>query len=331
MDEKFKAVVVREEGGTFTRAVEDRHVADLPDGDLLVRVHYSALNYKDALSATGNRGVTRQFPHTPGIDAVGEVVSSGSTDYESGDQVTVTDYDLGMNTAGGWGGLIRVPTEWAVPLPSGLSSKESMALGTAGLTAALSVREITQSGVTVDQGEVLVTGATGGVGSLAVAILAKAGFEVVAATGKAEAHAFLIDAGASRVIGRDEIDPDPGRPMHMGQWAAVVDTVGGEVLAGALKSVLPRGVVTCCGLVASAKLETTVYPFIVRGVRLIGIDCAECPIAIRREIWELLAGSWKIEGIAEKAREIGLEELDGEIERMLGGGSVGRVVVKVGK
>ena len=328
MDERFKAVVVREEGGTFTRAVEERHVADLPDGDLLVRVHYSALNYKDALSATGNRGVTRQFPHTPGIDAVGEVVSSDSTDYEPGDQVTVTDYDLGMSTAGGWGGLIRVPAAWAVRLPSGLSPKESMALGTAGLTAALSVREVTQSGVTPDQGEVLVTGATGGVGSLAVALLAKAGFKVVAATGKAEAHAFLIDAGASSVIGRDEIDPDARRPMHKGRWAAVVDAVGGEILTGALKSVLPRGVVTCCGLVASAKLETTVYPFILRGVRLIGIDCAECPIETRRELWELLAGLWKIEGIGDQAREVGLDELDTEIERMLCGGSLGRVVVR---
>ena len=325
----FEAVVVREKDGVFVRHFEGRQLADLPEGDVLVRVAFSSLNYKDALSATGNRGVTKKFPHTPGIDAAGEVVESKVADFIPGDRVTVTDYDLGMNTPGGWGELIRVPAAWVVPLPPSISLKESMAIGTAGLTAALSVLEIRQSDVTPDQGEVLVTGATGGVGSLAVAILAKAGYTVVAATGKAEEHGFLKRLGANRVIGREEVDPDPRRPMLAGRWAAVVDTVGGSVLAGALKSVKPLGVVTCCGLVASAELNTTIYPFILRGVRLIGVDCAECPIEMRRELWEMLSSPWKVDVIEEMYAEIGVEELDEYIARMLDGGSRGRVVVNL--
>jgi acrylyl-CoA reductase (NADPH) len=327
MGESFRAVVVRKEDGAFTRAVEDRQRADLPDGEVLVRVAYSSLNYKDALSATGNRGVTRRFPHTPGIDAAGEVVESEVADFKPGDQVTVTDYDLGMDTPGGWGELIRVPASWVVPLPEAISLKETMAIGTAGLTAALSVLEITKSGVTPDKGEVLVTGATGGVGSFAVAILAKAGFTVVAATGKPGEHDFLSSLGAAEMIGREDVDPGLGRPMLAGRWAAVVDTVGGSVLAGALKSMKLRGVATCCGLVASAELRTSIYPFILRGVRLIGVDCAECPIEIRRELWGLLAGPWKVDVIRELYTEIGLEELDEYVDRMLAGGSRGRVVV----
>ena len=329
MSEKFRAIVVREESGVFTRGIEERTVEDLPDGDVLIRVRYSSLNYKDALSATGNRGVTRRFPHTPGIDAAGEVVESSVAEFQPGDRVTVTDYDLGMNTSGGWAEMIRVPASWVVPLPEGLTLKESMAIGTAGLTAALSVLEITKSGVTPDQGEVLVTGATGGVGSFSVAILAQNGYTTVAATGKVDEHAFLKALGAAEVIGRDEVDPDSRKPLLAGRWGAVVDTVGGPILAGALKSVKPRGVVTCCGLVAAPELETTVFPFILRGIRLIGVDCAECPIEIRRDLWMMLGSEWKIDRLETLYTEIGLEELDGRIDRMLEGGSRGRVVVNI--
>ncbi len=313
MSENFRAIVVREESGTFTRGIEERSTDDLPEGEVLIRVHYSSLNYKDALSATGNRGVTKRYPHTPGIDAAGKVVASSVTAFSPGDCVTVTDYDLGMNTPGGWAEMIRVPAEWVVRLPDGLSLKESMAIGTAGLTAAQAVLEIMNAGVTSDQGEVLVTGATGGVGSFAVAILAQAGYTVVAATGKAEEHAYLKALGAGEVIGRDEIDPSPSRPMLAARWAAVVDTVGGSILSGALKAVMSRGVVTCCGMVASPELVTTVYPFILRGVRLIGVDCAECPIEMRQELWTMLAGEWKIDRLVAMYREGGIEELDGEI------------------
>ena len=225
--------------------------------------------------------------------------------------------------------MIRVPAAWVVPIPESLTAVESMAIGTAGLTAALSVLEVTNAGVTPDRGDVLVTGATGGVGSLAVAILAQAGFDVVAATGKPEANTFLMDLGAKEVIGRENIDPDPSRPMLTGRWAAVVDAVGGPILAGALKSVMPRGVVTCCGLAASPELHTTVYPFILRGIRLIGVDCAECPIEIRHDLWSMMAGGWKIDHLERLYREVDLEGLDAEVDRMLSGQSRGRVVVRV--
>ncbi len=327
MSGRFQAMIVREDGGSYTRSVEEREIADLPDGDVIIRVHYSSLNYKDALSATGHRGVTKQYPHTPGVDAAGEVVSSRLPDLKPGDPVTVTDYDLGMNTPGGWGEAISVPAGWVVPLPDGLTMRESMAIGTAGLTSALSVLEITRSGITPDRGDILVTGATGGVGSFAVAILAQAGFGVVAATGKPVARPYLMDLGASEVIDRQNIDPHPDRPMNKGRYAGVVDTVGGDILAGAMKSVLPGGAVTCCGLVASPDLKTTVYPFILRGIRLIGVDCAECPVETRRILWEKLAGEWKIDMGEEMVREVALTGLENEIEGMLAGKSKGRVVV----
>ena len=328
VSDRFRSLVVRESGEGFVRAIEERSTGDLPGGDVLVRVRYSSLNYKDALSATGNRGVTRRYPHTPGIDAAGEVVESSAPEFQPGDVVTVTDYDLGMNTPGGWGEMIRVPADWVVPLPEGLTPETSMAVGTAGLTAALSVLEVTNAGITLDQGDVLVTGATGGVGSFAVAILAQAGFGVIAATGKPNANSFLMDLGATEVIGREDVDGDPARPMLRGRWAAVVDTVGGPILAAALKSVQPSGVVTCCGLVADPELHTTVYPFILRGIRLIGVDCAECPIAIRHDLWTMLAGGWRVDGLAGMYRTVALEDVDAEVGRMLEGKSRGRVVVK---
>jgi len=321
--------VVRETGGGFSQAIEELDSDDLPEGEVVVRVLYSSLNYKDALSASGNRGVTKQYPHTPGIDAAGEVVSSTVADFQPGDLVTVTDYDLGMNTPGGWGERIRVPADWVVPVPEGLGAEESMAIGTAGLTAAMSVLEVTNASITPDRGPVLVTGATGGVGSFAVSILAHAGYDVVAATGKPDARPFLLGLGATDVLSRDEIDPDPSRPLVKGRWAAVVDTVGGPILAAAVKSVMARGVVTCCGNVAAPELHTTVYPFILRGLRLIGVDCGNCPIESRHDLWTMLAGGWKIDGLSELYRVVRLESVEEEVEAMLQGKSRGRVVVAV--
>ena len=329
MGDTYRAIVVRETGGGFSQAIEELDSDDLPEGEVVVRVLYSSLNYKDALSASGNRGVTKQYPHTPGIDAAGEVVSSTVADFQPGDLVTVTDYDLGMNTPGGWGERIRVPADWIVPVPEGLGAEESMAIGTAGLTAAMSVLEVTNASITPDRGPVLVTGATGGVGSFAVSILAHAGYDVVAATGKPDARPFLLGLGATDVLSRDEIDPDPSRPLVKGRWAAVVDTVGGPILAAAVKSVMARGVVTCCGNVAAPELHTTVYPFILRGLRLIGVDCGNCPIESRHDLWTMLAGGWKIDGLSELYRVVRLESVEEEVEAMLQGKSRGRVVVAV--
>ncbi len=332
MSEKtFRALVVREvEKNRFSRSIEERTTDDLPAGDVLIRVRYSSLNYKDALSASGNRGVTRAYPHTPGIDAAGEVVQSASPDFQPGESVLVTGYDLGMNTAGGFGQYIRVPAGWVVRLPAGLSLRESMIYGTAGFTASLSVAELEKGGLTPGAGEVLVTGATGGVGSLAVAILAHIGFSVVALSGKPDAADYLKKLGAAAVLPREEGRDDSSRPLLKGRWAGVVDTVGGAYLATALKTTRQRAVVTCCGLVASPTLETTVFPFILRGVRLIGIDSASCPSPRRLEIWQKIAGPWKLDNLDLMAAEISLEDLDGQIEEMLRGNARGRKIVRVG-
>jgi putative YhdH/YhfP family quinone oxidoreductase len=313
--------------GQFVRRIEDRSLADLSQGDVLIRVHYSSLNYKDALSASGHRGVTRTYPHTPGIDAAGVVEESSDDQFQPGDRVLVTGYDLGMNTSGGFGQYVRVPAEWVVEVPGDLSLRESMIYGTAGVTAGLSVLKLQAHGVSPDQGEILVTGATGGVGSLAVGILASDGYPVVAATGKLEAAQFLLDLGAREVIHRDEVRDASGRPLLRGRWAGAVDTVGGEYLATALKSTRIDGAVTCCGLVASPELPITVYPFILRGVSLLGIDSQNCPMAMRLRLWQKLAGEWKLANLNDLASECSLDGLEVEIERILQGKQRGRVVV----
>ena len=324
---RFEALVVREREGGYVQEVEERVVDDLPEGEVLIRVQYSSLNYKDALSATGHKGVTRNYPHTPGIDAAGVVEESSSELFGSGDMVLVTGYDLGMGTAGGYGQYIRVPAAWVVPLPVGLSALESMIYGTAGFTAALSVLKLQEGGVGPGQGEVLVTGATGGVGSTAVSILARAGYRVVAATGKMEEAEFLVGLGAGEVVAREEIADADGRPMLKERWAGVVDSVGGDMLATAIKATRADGVVTCCGLVAAAELATTVYPFILRGISLVGINSVDCAMDLRRQVWQRLAGEWKADNLDSLSRLCRLAELAAEIERILQGKQRGRVVV----
>jgi putative YhdH/YhfP family quinone oxidoreductase len=318
MSQEFKALQVQQvEKKVFTRRIVTRGVDQLPPGELLVRVRYSSLNFKDALSATGNPGVTRNFPHTPGIDAAGEVISCADGRFQPGDRVIVTSYDLGMETDGGFGQMIRVPSDWAVPLSDGLSLKQSMMLGTGGLTAALSVQELMAGGVTPEQGPILVTGATGGVGSLAVAILARAGFRVTAATGKLSETEHLKGLGASEVIERGAVLEGSERPLMKTLWAGAIDCVGGDTLAAALKSTKYGGVVTCCGLVGSPQLSVSVFPFILRGVRLIGIDSAECPMAKRAAVWRKLAAEWKPERLEKMVDEIGLDGLEEKIDAML--------------
>jgi acrylyl-CoA reductase (NADPH) len=324
----FEALVVHEtEDGQFVRRIEERTVDDLPAGDLLVRVHYSSLNFKDALSATGHRGVTRRYPHTPGIDAAGVVVESAEEAFRPGDEVVVTSYDLGMNTSGGWGQYVRVPAGWAVPLPEGLSQREAMIYGTAGFTAGLAALKLEAHGLRPEGGQVLVTGASGGVGSLAVGILARAGYRVAAATGKPEQEDYLRRLGATEVLSRDEVRDESGRPLLSGRWAGAVDVVGGEYLASVLKAVEYGGAVASCGLAGSAELPATVYPFILRAVSLLGIDSQNCPMGLRRRVWDRLAGPWKLRNLERVATERGLGELEPEIERILQGQQTGRVVV----
>ncbi len=327
---EFRALQVEQpEKKVFTRKIITRSSDDLPEGELLVKVHYSSLNFKDALSATGNPGVTRNFPHTPGIDAAGEVVSCSDGSFAPGDRVIVTSYDLGMNTDGGFGQLIRVPSKWALKLPDGLSLRESMMFGTAGLTAALSVQALVDGGVVPENGPVLVTGATGGVGSLAVAILAKAGFAVTAVTGKLDETPYLEGLGAKQVISRETLLTGNERPMLKTTWAGVVDCVGGDMLAAAIKSTQYDGVVTCCGLVASPELNINVFPFILRGVRLIGIDSAECPMDRRLKVWQAMATDWKLDDLEGMVEEVTLDDLEEKIQLILKGGLKRRVLVNL--
>jgi len=325
---QFTAMLVEKTGEKqYSRNIVTRSIDDLPAGDLLVRVHYSSLNYKDALSATGRPGVTRNYPHTPGIDAAGEVVQCDSDVFAVGDQVLITGFDLGMDTDGGYGQYIRIPSSWAVKLPPGLSLRESMILGTAGFTAALSVWKLAGAGVKPGDGDILVTGATGGVGSVAVEILARAGYQVVAATGKAEEKDYLLSLGAAGVIGRDEVLAGADRPMMKERWAGVVDVAGGETLVAAIKSTRYGGAVTCCGLVASPELHMNVFPFILRGVSLLGIDSVQCPMEPRLQVWAKLAGEWKPAHLESMVSEVTLETLEEKIQSILKGQVKGRVLV----
>ena len=326
----FRALVVsKTDEKTFTREITERSISDLPEGEVLIRVHFSSLNYKDGLSCIGNPGVTRNYPHTPGIDASGKVTESSDSRFKEGDSVIVTGYDLGMNTSGGFGEYIRVPADWVVPLPEGMTFKEASIYGVAGFTAALSVDALQKYGVNPEQGEVVVTGSTGGVGSVSVALLSLLGYTVVASTGKKEESEFLQRLGASEIISREEVNDESKKPLLRERWAGAVDTVGGTTLAALLKAAKRGGAVAATGLVASSELSTTVFPFILRGVSLLGIDSGFTPTKLRREIWNKLAGIWKIPQLEQLTIDCTLEELDPEIDKILAGGQRGRVVVNL--
>jgi alcohol dehydrogenase len=329
MNELFRALVVSETSpGVFNKEITTRSMRDLPQNEVLIRVYFSSLNYKDALSASGNKGVTRYYPHTPGIDASGSVVGCSTGKFKPGDKVIVTGYDLGMNTPGGFGEYISVPSDWVVPLPDQMSPEESMMFGTAGFTAALSLYHLLRCSQSPADGPILVTGATGSVGSLAVALFAQAGFEVIASTGKLSQYEYLYSLGAKTVIPREETDDKSSRALIKAKWAGAVDTVGGNTLATVLKACKMHGVVACCGNVQSPQLITTVYPFILNGVTLVGINSADTPMQLRSSIWKHLATVWKTEKLREICRIIALDELPDQIDKMLSGKISGRIVVK---
>ena len=326
--EIFRALVVSKiNEQNFIREVKNRSLDDLPDGEVLLRVHYSSLNYKDGLSSIGSRGITNNYPHTPGIDASGIVEESSDSRFKKGDSVIVTGYDLGMNTSGGFGQYIRVPADWVVHLPDGLDLKESMIYGTAGFTAALSVYALQKYGINPAKGEIVVTGSTGGVGSVSVALLANLGFSVVASTGKIEEKLFLTGLGAFEIIHREELNNDSKKALYKERWAGAIDTVGGITLATLLKSTKRGGAVAATGLVDSPELSMTVFPFILRGVSLLGIDSGETPISLRCEIWNLLADEWKLPQLNQLTIDCTLDKLNLEIEKILAGEQRGRVVV----
>jgi len=326
----FKAFRVREdETGKFVRNIKERKIDDLPAGDVLVKVNYAALNYKDALSFSGNKGVTRKYPHTPGIDGAGVVVESKSATFKAGDEVLVTSYDFGMNTDGAFAEYIRVPAEWIVSLPDGIDLKESMIIGTAGLTAGIGLYKMERMGQKPDQGAVVVSGASGGVGSMAVGILAKAGYEVIASTGKKDLSDYLKNLGAANVVDREFINDDSSRPLIKPKWAGAIDTVGGSTLSTLIKGCKREGNIAACGLVASPVLSTTVFPFILNGVNLLGLDSATFPMKERKAVWNKLATDWKLPNMDDLATICKLEELEPYIDAMLKGDSKGRVVVEM--
>ena len=320
--------ITEESDGSFKNQVIQRSTDDLPQNGVLIKVAYSSLNYKDALSATGNKGVSRRYPHTPGIDAAGIVVESNSGKFQPGDQVIVTGYDLGMNTMGGFGEYINVPAEWVVPLPAGLSLKESMILGTAGFTAALSMYHLLRCGQKPEDGPLLVTGSTGGVGSLSVAIASNLGFDVVASTGKSDKTEYLLHIGAKTVISRSEVDDQSGRMLLRPVWAAAIDTIGGNTLATILKSIKTHGNVACCGNVASPLLNTSIFPFILNGVNLLGVNSATTPMPLRESLWKKLSSDWKPDLQRIEVNTVDMDELQQSIENIMQGKITGRVVLE---
>lgn len=326
---EFKAWRVHEESGRFTGREETRDLDSLPEGDVLVRVSHSSLNYKDALSASGNPGVTREFPHTPGIDAAGTVVEAAGNDPAAETPVIVTGYDLGMNTPGGFGEYIRVPRSWVAQMPAGWDARKAMIYGTAGLTAGLCVGKLLQMGATRDDGPVAVTGASGAVGSVALEILSVLGFEVVAISGKSGQRAQLESLGAKEVLDREQL-AEQKKPMLKPRFAHAVDTVGGSPLAELLKQIRPGGSVACCGLVAGPQLKTTVMPFILRGVNLLGVDSVEIPLSEKQAVWDKLASDWACPKTEQSARSIGRNDLDSALQAFLKGESAGKIVLDHG-
>ncbi|MBU5351040.1 acryloyl-CoA reductase [Paenibacillus silvae] len=332
MKEQFQAYVIRKHDQQgVTASIEQLKKEDLPNGDVTVKVHYSSVNYKDGLATVEKGGVVRQYPMVPGIDLVGTVEESVSGRFAPGDRVISTGFEPGVSHYGGYSEYARLQSEWLVPLPQGLSEQEAMAIGTAGFTAALSVDALIHAGITPEMGKILVTGATGGVGSMAIAILAKLGYAVTASTGKKQQEeALLRSLGAAEVISREEADAPIKGAMGKQQWAAVVDPTAGQALAERLKQVQYGGAVAVSGLTGGSGFESTVFPFILRGIQLIGIDSVYCPMARRERIWTKLGGDWKPDrALALGVQEITLEQLPHTLENILKGGAVGRTVVRI--
>jgi len=325
---EYKALVVNEYDGEFIQTIQTLSTENLPAGEVLIRVYYSSLNYKDALSATGNKGVTKKYPHTPGIDVAGIVESCVNGLFHQGDKVIVTGYDLGMNTPGGFGQYIRVPAEWVVKLPDGLSMKESMIIGTAGFTAGISLLRLSEL-IKPDDGKILVSGATGGVGSVSLSLLSKLGYETASITGKESEYDFLRSLGSKEIKSRDEFMLPDKRPLLSAQYAGAIDTVGGTILENILKTLKPLGAVTTCGSISSTQLNTTVFPFILRGITLIGISAQNYPSTGRKVLWNKLANEWKPDNLLKLYTEIELDDVISHIHLMLDGKLKGRTIVNM--
>lgn len=329
--ETFNALVLDRVGERVAATIREVRRDELPEGDVLVAVEYSSLNYKDGLAVTGKGQIVRDYPMAPGIDLAGTVVESASPTFASGDQVVLTGWGVGERHWGGYAQLARVKSDWLMPLPAGLNAQQAMGIGTAGLTAMLCLLALEERGVAPASGDVVVTGASGGVGSIAVALLAQTGYTVTASTGRADAHDYLHLLGASNVLDRGALaaPPDSARPLGKGLWAGAIDTVGGSTLAGLLRTLAYGGSVAACGLPGGAALHTTVLPFILRGVSLLGIDSVQCPAARRRAAWDRLARDLPPETLDRIVQVAPLRDVPALSEEILQGRVRGRIVIDV--
>lgn len=327
MSISYRALEASVKEEKYSLSIVEKNTEDLPKGDLLIKVRFSCLNYKDAMSATGIPGVTKEYPHTPGIDAVGEIVQARQGPFKEGDLVIVSGYDLGMNTPGGFAEYISVPHDWAISLPSSLSPRDSMILGTAGLTAGLSVAAL-GSFRGLENTKSVVSGSTGGVGSISTMLLSQLGSSVTAISGKKETE-FLNKLGASSVINRTDLLENIKKPISKGLWDIGVDVVGGDILSTLLAALNPGGAIACSGLVGGTSFESSIFPFILRGNALIGIDSVEIPLSNKEKMWNKLASEWSISNLSEITKEVSLESMENEINTMLKGQQVGRVVLKI--
>ena len=324
----FPALVVDKDADGVARAeLGNVQFDDMPPGEVVVEVAYASLNYKDALACQAHPGVVKSLPHVPGIDCAGRVVTSDGKGVKVGQDVLVTGYGLGSERWGGLAKYVRVPAEWIVPMPIGLDARTAMIHGTAGFTATQCVLALVEHGIEPDKGPIVVTGATGGVAMIGIGLLAKLGYNVTAVTGKAEQTDLLRKLGANDVAGRDLVGDTSDRPLLKSKWAGAIDTVGGAPLTAVVRATMHRGCVAACGLVAGEELPLTVHPFILRGVTLAGIDSAKCPHPRRLEIWDKLAGEWKIELPAECVNEVSLAEVPQVVEALLAGSHIGRTIV----
>lgn len=325
----FHALLTTETGSsTFQTTLTTLPDNFLDQQEVLIKVHYSSLNYKDALSASGHRGITRNFPHIPGIDASGVVISDRSLTFQEGQEVLVTGFDFGMNAHGGLAEFISVPSNWVIPIPDNLTFKSVMALGTAGLTAGMAVKALQENHVLPASGDVLVTGATGGVGMLSILLLKHLGYSIVAITGKENQSDFLQSLGVKQVILRHEFLANQDRALYAMQFAGAIDSVGGDILVKTLKSLHHGGAIAACGMASSVDISMQIYPYILRGARLLGIYSADSPISFKREIWNKLNKEWLFDA-SQIVQEIQLEEAPFYLSNMLKGASMGRKVVKI--
>lgn len=326
---KYKAYQIAENNGSFSGSMVELDKPAIEQDHVLIKVSYSSLNYKDALAASGAKGVVRSYPFVPGIDVAGEIIETASSKFSIGDRVLATGYKIGMAVSGGFGEIVHLPANWVIKCPDSLSNMNAMSYGTAGITAAACVKKIIDANVSKEL-PVIVSGATGGVGSISVGLLAKLGYEVHAITGKKDQDEVLCSMGASKIILRDVYMSEPVKPLDKAIYAGAVDTVGGDILSKIVSMVNNHGVVSCCGNVAGAMFTSSVFPFILRGVQLSGIDSAESSLTLKSELWNLLSDEWSL-NLKDQTKIVPINQIESEINKILDGNQIGRIVIKHGE